>query len=87
MNILPAYASTSSSPPPPTGTSAEQPKPGTIIIVTFENGTTKAIRSDRTNVQAVNGGYFIADSSVKASVPLQSKTVSKTVVQQLLVCL
>lgn len=53
------------------------------MIITFENGTTKAIRSDSTNLQAVNGGYFIADSSVKASQPIQSKSVSNTVVQQL----
>lgn len=64
MNILPAYASTSSS-PSPTGTSTEQPEPGTLIVITFENGTSKAIRSHSTNIQAVNGGYFIADSSVK----------------------
>jgi hypothetical protein len=61
----------------------DQPKPGIIMIITFENGTTKAIRSDSTNIKAVNGGYFITDSSVKTSQPLQSETVSKTIVQQL----
>src|SRR5688572_18295915 len=64
-------------------TTSEQPKPGIIMIITFENGTTKAIRSDSTNLQAVNGGYFIADSSVKASQPIQSKSISNTVVKQL----
>ena len=62
---------------------SEQPKPGILIIITFENGTTKAVRSDSTDLRAVQGGYFIADSSVQAAQPLQSKTVSKTVVQQL----
>jgi hypothetical protein len=51
-----------------------------MFIITFENGTTKAIRFDSTNVQAVEGGYFIADESVKQSQP---KTISKTLVQQL----
>jgi hypothetical protein len=84
MNTVLAHASTSTPPPSATTTGGEeQPKPGTIMIITFENGTTKAIRTDSTNLQAVTGGYFIADPSVKASQPLQSKTVSNTVVQQL----
>jgi hypothetical protein len=66
-----------------TAETQQQPKPGIIMIIIFENGTTKAVRSDSTNIQAVNGGYFISDSSVKEAQPLQSKTVSKTVVQQL----
>jgi hypothetical protein len=74
VNTILAYA---------TATTTEQPRPGTLIVITFENGTTKAIRSDSTDIQVVNGGYFISDSSVKASQPLQSKTVSNTVVQQL----
>jgi hypothetical protein len=60
-----------------------QPEPGIIMIITFENGTTKAIRSDSTDIRAVQGGYFVADPSVQAAKPLQSKTISKTVVQQL----
>jgi hypothetical protein len=48
----------------------QQPKPGIVIIVTFENGTTKAIYSNSTNIQALNGGYFIPDPSVSAAKPL-----------------
>jgi hypothetical protein len=59
------------------------PRPGIIMIVTFANGTTKAIKTDSTNIEAVNGGYFISDPSVKASQLLQSKTVSETVFHQL----
>lgn len=60
-----------------------KPKPGTVMIVTFDIGTTKAIRSESTNVKEVNGGYFVLDPSVKATQPLQSKAVSKTIVNQL----
>ncbi|MGB8641906.1 MAG: hypothetical protein WCD28_06435 [Nitrososphaeraceae archaeon] len=77
MDPMLVYASTV-----PTKTT-EQPKPGIIVIITLENGTTKAIHSDSTNIEAVNGGYFISDASVKASQPLKYKTVSNTVVQQL----
>jgi hypothetical protein len=80
MSTILAYASTSPQAP---ATTEGQPKPGIIMIITFENGTTKAIRSDSTNLQAVIGGYFITDPFVKASQPLPSKTVSNTVVQQL----
>lgn len=82
MDTVLAYASSTSSPQAP-ATTEGQPKPGIIMIITFENGTTKAIRSDSTNLQAVTGGYFIADSSVRASQPIQSKSVSNTIVQQL----
>ena len=53
------------------------------MIITFENGTTKAIRSDSTNIQTVNGGYFISDPSVSAAKTLQTKVVSQAVVSQL----
>lgn len=33
-----------------------QVKPGTLILTTFENGMTKVIRSNRTDVQAIDGG-------------------------------
>lgn len=54
------------------------------MIITFENGTTKAVHSDSTDLQAVAGGYFIADSTVKALQPLNTKPLSKTIVQQLI---
>lgn len=82
ISVMPSlYASPAL--PQATTPAEDQPKPGIIMIITFENGTTKAIRSDSTNIQAVNGGYFMADSSVKQSQPFQPKTVSKTLVQQL----
>jgi hypothetical protein len=80
MNPFLIYASTV---PLPATTVEGEPRPGTIMIVTFVNGTTKAIKTDSTNIQAVDGGYFITDASVKASQPLEPKTVSETVVQQL----
>lgn len=82
MDSVLVYAS-STSPQAPATTTEGQPKPGIILIITFENGTTKAIHSDSTDLKAVNGGYFIADPSVKPYPPLQSKTVSNTVVQKL----
>jgi hypothetical protein len=85
VNPLLVSASTPTSQSPSTMTAEEQqqPKPGIIMIITFENGTTKAISSDSTNIRTVQGGYFIADPSVSAAKPLQPKTVSNTVVQQL----
>ena len=74
-------AATAETGEPPAGDT--KPRPGIIMIVTFANGTTKAIKTDSTNIEAVNGGYFISDPSVKASQLLHSKTVSETVVHQL----
>jgi hypothetical protein len=62
----------------------QQPKPGIIMIITFENGTTKAIHSDSTNIQIVDGGYFISDSTVKSMQPVQAKIISKTEVNQII---
>lgn len=54
------------------------------MIITFENGTTKAVRSDSTNIEKVNGGYFISDPSITAAKPLQAKEVVIAVVTQLI---
>ncbi|MGI0043792.1 MAG: hypothetical protein ACRD47_08780 [Nitrososphaeraceae archaeon] len=90
MNPLLAYASTIVPPPPaqPAVTTSatddqNQPRPGIIMIITFENGTTKAIHSVSTDIRAVQGGYFISDPSVTAAKPLQSKVVPQTIVGQL----
>jgi hypothetical protein len=40
--------------PPATTTVEELPKPRIILIIAFENGTTKAIRSDSTNLQDIS---------------------------------
>ena len=68
-----AYASTDST---------TQPRPGTLIIITFENGTSKVLRSSSTNVLPVTGGYFIVDPSVIPSQPLPAKTVSQNIANQ-----
>ena len=38
---------------------------GITLVITFENGTTKAIRTDSTNIQTFNGGYTIFDPTVR----------------------
>ena len=69
-----AYASTDSTTPP---------RPGTVMIITFENGTTKVLRSSSTTVLPVTGGYFIVDPSVIPSQPLPARTVSQNIANQL----
>jgi hypothetical protein len=59
------------------------PPPGTVVITTFENGTTKVLRSSSTNVLPVTGGYLIVDSSVIPTQPLPAKTVSQNVQNQI----
>ncbi|MPZ07274.1 MAG: hypothetical protein GEU26_12810 [Nitrososphaeraceae archaeon] len=61
---------------------SEQPKPGTLIVITFENGTTKVVRSTSTNVLPVTGGYLIVDPTVVPSQPLPAKSISQSVVNQ-----
>jgi uncharacterized membrane protein YgcG len=74
INIMSVYGTTS--------TTSEQPKPGTLIVITFENGTTKVVRSTSTNVLSVAGGYLVVDPSVVPSQPLPAKIISKSVVNQ-----
>jgi hypothetical protein len=52
IDTIVAYATTT------TTTATEQPKPGTFIVITFENGTTKVVRSSSTNVLHVTGGIL-----------------------------
>jgi hypothetical protein len=53
IDTIVAYATTTT-----TTTATEQPKPGTFIVITFENGTTKVVRSSSTNVLHVTGGIL-----------------------------
>lgn len=76
FNIIPVDATIT------TGASSEQPKPGTLIVITFENGTTKVVRSTSTNVLAVTGGYLVVDPSVVPNQPLPARTISQSVVNQ-----
>lgn len=54
IDTIVAYATTTTT----TTTATEQPKPGTFIVITFENGTTKVVRSSSTNVLHVTGGIL-----------------------------
>lgn len=53
------------------------------MIITFENGTSKALRIDSTTIQPVTGGYFIVDPSVVLGQPLPATTISSKVVNQI----
>ena len=53
------------------------------MIITFENGTTKVLRSSSTTVLPVTGGYFIVDPSVIPSQALPAQTVSQSIANQL----
>jgi hypothetical protein len=55
IDTIVAYATTTTT---TTTTATEQPKPGTFIVITFENGTTKVVRSSSTNVLHVTGGIL-----------------------------
>ncbi len=59
------------------------PKPGTLLIITFENGTSKTFRVDSTNILPVTGGYLIVDPSVVPGQPLPTTTISNKVVNQI----
>jgi hypothetical protein len=60
-----------------------EPKPGTLLIITFENGTSKALRVDSTNILPVTGGYLIVDPTVVPGQPLPLITTSNKVVNQI----
>jgi hypothetical protein len=60
-----------------------KPKPGTLLIITFENGTSKTLRVDSTTIMPVTGGYFIVDPSVVPGQPLPTTTISNKVVNQI----
>ena len=50
-------------------------RPGITLVITFENGTTKAIRTDSTNIQTFDGGYTIFDPTVRNNTVLPVKAV------------
>ncbi|HZA43636.1 MAG TPA: hypothetical protein VE504_07785 [Nitrososphaeraceae archaeon] len=61
------------------------PPPGTILLTTFPNGTSKAIFANGTVIQILNGvGYLVLDSSVSAATAATaSASVSNTVVNRI----
>lgn len=62
----------------PTSTNSEgepQIKPGMLILTPFENGATKVILSNSTDVQAINGGYLAKDLTVKADDPILTEII------------
>ena len=65
-----------------TPSTSEEPKPGTLIVITFENGTTKVVRSAGMNVLPVTGGYLVVDPSVVPGQPLPTTTISQSVTNQ-----
>lgn len=84
IDVVPLYATTTegASGNNAAAPTSEQPRPGTLIVITFENGTTKVVRSSSTNVIPVTGGYLVVDPSVVPGQPLPAKTISKTVINQ-----
>lgn len=62
-----------------------QPAPGTILITTFENGTSKVLRVDGTDIQFLNGiGVLIADPNAANYEPQPiSTTLVNSITQQL----
>jgi hypothetical protein len=60
-----------------------KPKPGTLLIITFENGTSKTFKVDSTTILPVTGGYLIVDPTVVPGQPLPAQTISNKVVNQI----
>ncbi|MGI0043846.1 MAG: hypothetical protein ACRD47_09050, partial [Nitrososphaeraceae archaeon] len=65
-------------------TTTETTKPGTILLTTFPNGTSKAQFVNGTTVQIINGvGYLVLDSSASAATSVSaSAPVSNSVVNR-----
>jgi hypothetical protein len=71
-------------PPQPIPTTASTAKPGTILLTTFPNGTSKAQFVNGTTVQVLNGvGYLVLDprasavASASASAPVSNTVVNR----------
>jgi len=50
-------------------------RPGITLVITFENGTTKAIKTDSTNIQTFDGGYTIFDPTARNNTLLPIRAV------------